>query len=349
MVSNKKILRPIYMAENKTERRKFQEAYDLIKHFQTEEIKDWPNKEQGIYYWILGQWEYQQQQLENALVYYAKSIDFLEACPDKNPLIRSLIAMSKATSLSGKEDKALHLLIKTYETTIYEDVSVNIQITLLFQLGVQHGKLGEIYSAIYYFEKALQFSEDLDITYQSGQIYMSLGVCYLQLHEINKSKENLKNALLAFGLAKDTENLAGTHLNLGLLYGYLHVYDQATVELQTAISLYDQIGSAPIKLKCMSKLATFLYEDGEWEEAISYCNAILSEKQVDTPYSIQAYELLSDIEKEKKQLDASLKMINQAIALAEEKQADKQRLISKKIQLLRRKGRWQEALDLLDM
>lgn len=337
------------MAENKTERRKFQEAYDMIKHFQTEEVEAWPPNEKGIFYWITGQWEYQQQHVEKALSSYSKSIDFLETCPDKNPLIRSLISMSKTISLLGKEDKALHLLIEAYETAIYENISTHMQITLLFQLGVQHGKLGEIYSAIYFFNKALQFSEDLDITYQSGQIYMSLGVCYLQLHELHKSKENLENALLAFELVKDKKNLAGTHMNLGLLYGYHHVYDQATVELQKAISLYDQIGQTQLKIQCMSKLASFLFDDGEWEEAISYCNAVLLEKEIDTPYSIQAYELLSDIELEKKQLDSSLKWINQALALAIGKNMDKKRLITKKIQLLRQKGRWQEALDLLDV
>lgn len=337
------------MAENKTERRKFQEAYDMIKHFQTEEVETWPHKEKGIFYWITGQWEYQQHHLEKALSSYSKSIDSLETCPDKNPLVRSLISMSKTISLLGKEDKALHLLIEAYETAIYENISTHMQITLLFQLGVQHGKLGEIYSAIYFFNKALQFSEDLDITYQSGQIYMSLGVCYFQLHELHKSKKNLENALLAFELTKDKENLAGTHMNLGLLYGYHHVYDQATVELQKAISLYDQIGQTQLKIQCMSKLASFLFDDGEWEEAISYCNSVLLEKEIDTPYSIQAYELLSDIELEKKQLDSSLKWINQALALANEKNVDKKRLIVKKIQLLRQKGRWQEALDLLDV
>lgn len=349
MEANKKVLRSIYMAENKTEQRKFQEAYDMINHLKTEDIESCPKAVQGIFYWILGQWEHQQQQLEKALSYYSKSKITLETCPDKNLLVRTMISMSKAISLSGQEEKALHLLIEAYEMAIYENISTYRQVTLLFQLGVQHGKLGEIYSAIYFFNKALQFSEDLDITYRSGQIYMSLGICYMQLHEFHRSKQNLENALLAFELAKDEENLAVTLMNLGLLYGYHHIYDQATDALQKAISLYDQLGYTQVKIQCMSKLATFLFEDGEWDEAVSYCNAILLEKENNTPYPIQAYELLSDIELEKKQLDSSLNWIDHAIVLANEKKENKQRLVTKKIQILRQKGRWQEALDLLDI
>ncbi|MCH5586119.1 hypothetical protein MK805_14350 [Shimazuella sp. AN120528] len=347
MELNKKTLRSIYMAEKKIERYQFQEAYDLIKDFQTEEIETWPRLEQGIFYWILGHWESHKKHTENAISYFTKSMNALEYCPDKNPLIRTMISMSKTISFSGEEDKSLHLLIEAYEIAVYEQVSTYNQITLFFQLGVQHGKLGEVYSAIYYFNKALQFSEDLDITYKSGQIFMSLGVCYMQLHEFHQSRQHFGKALLSFELARDEENLAGTHMNLGLLYGYHHVYDQATQELQKAISLYRQLDQPQMKLQCMSKLASFLYQDGEWEEATSYCNIILSEKENHSPFSIKAYELLSDMESAKNQLDSSLKFIDKALALSEEKQLDKQHLITKKIQLLRQKGRWQEALDLI--
>jgi tetratricopeptide (TPR) repeat protein len=329
----------------KMERGRCEEAYSSIQHFQLDKITSWLSQEKGIYYWILGKWEDYQKNLLQAITFYAQSMNELQTCTDKSPLIRTMVTYSKALSRSGEEEKSLYLLKEAYELAIYENISIYDRITLFFQLGVQHGRLGEVYSAIYFLNQSLTYSSELDLQYRAGQIYMSLGICHMQLHQFDESKTNLENALLAFQLTKDKENLAGSYMNLGILYGYQQTYDQAVAYLRQAIELYQQEGQIEIKLQCMIKLAAFLYQDGEWEEASSYCEGILREDSKDTDLSMKAYELLSDIAVERNQWDQGIQLVDKALALTAHSSTHT-RLIAKKAKLLQQKGESKKALEL---
>ncbi len=345
MLSDKEKIRVLFTAEKKMEQGKYKEAYELVEDFQPDLVGAWSQTEQGIFYWIIATHE---QNIQEALSLFTKSINLLRSSPDKSPLIRSMISMSKSLSHTGEDVEALYLLKEAYEIAMYENIATFSKITLLFQLGVCHGKLGEVYSSIYFFNQAHQRSDELDIQYKSGKIYMSLGICYMQLNQFTQSKESLEKALLSFQLTKDTENLAGTYLNLGILYGYHHIYDEATDHLRTAIELYQQLGKTEVRLQCMMKLVSFLYEDGDWEEATSYCKGVLLEKNGTYPAHVSAFELLSDMERNKYQLDQAIKFINEALSLLDETSSQKKRLLTKKAQIYRQKGEWEKAVELYD-
>ncbi|WP_028778056.1 tetratricopeptide repeat protein [Shimazuella kribbensis] len=344
--SNKEVLRILLAAEKKMERNKFQEAFESIQDFSDSVINEWSSTEQGIYFWICGRSEDYNHHSKEAISCYIKSVDALQSDSDKNLLIRSMIALSKTFSKTGEDEKALHLLKNAYEIAIYENVPTYTQITILFQLGVHHGKLGEIHSAIYFLNQALKYSEELGIQYKPGQIYMSLGICYMQLDRFEESKKSLDNAVLAFQLSKDTENLAGTYMNLGILYGYHQIFDQAAIHLQKAIDIYHELGQIPAKLQCKIKLASYLYQDGEWEDAASYCKSILLEDSKNHSLHFLAYELLSDMEQAKNQNKTALHYIEKALALSEISTSQQNRLLTKKAQLLMKQGEWKKAMEI---
>jgi tetratricopeptide (TPR) repeat protein len=344
--SNKEVLRILLAAEKKMERNKFQEAFESIQHFSHDDIKKWSPSDKGIYFWICGRWEDFNHQPKEAISFYSKSIDELQLDSNKMLLIRSMIALSKTISQNGEDEKALHLLTNAYEIAIYENVPTYTHITILFQLGVHHGKLGEIYSAINFLNKALKYSDEVGIQYKTGQIFMSLGICYMQLDRLEESKKCLNNALLAFQLSKDAENLAGTHMNLGILYGYHQIFDQATIHLQKAIDTYHQLGQTTAKLQCKIKLASYLYQDGEWEDATSYCKSILLEDSKNHLLHMLAYELLSDMEQTKNQHKTAIQYIEKALALSEVSTPQQNRLLTKKAQLLLQQGESKKAMEI---
>lgn len=338
-------IRVLFDAENKMERSKHDEAYELIKSIDISTTTNWPPSKQGIFFWILGRWEDLQNHLQDAVSHYSKSIQFLQKSSNTTALIRTMISHSKMLARTEDNEKSLYLLKEAYKIAVYNNIPTFPRISLLFQLGVQHGKLGEIHSAIYFLDQALTYSNELDLQYKAGHIHMSLGICHMQLNQFVESKNHLEDAVLSFQLTKDTENLAGTYMNLGILFGHHQIFDQATNYLLKAIDLYQQLEMSQLRLSCMIKLATFFYNDGEWEQASTFCKTIILEKHENHLIQIESYELLSDMERKKNQLNDAIKLINNALQIAEKFKLYSKRLISKKAQLLQQKGEWEQALE----
>lgn len=338
------IRRMIFAAVQQMERANDKAAQELIEHLTEKQIQSCPSDEQGIYYWLLGKLE-EQQQIQVALTYYEKSISTLQTFPDKAWLVRVMITKSKLLARTNNDQQALLQLQNAYEIAIYNCLPTENVIPLLFQLGTQHGKLGEFYSAIHFLQQALHYSEQIDLSYKVGQLYMALGICYMQLQQLHEAKNSFEQALLAFQLDGDEENLAGTQMNLGILYGHHHYYEQAIEAIGHAINHYQSLGNTALTAQCTFKLATYLYNDGDWDEAFACAKSILVDPTATTLH-LDAHKLISNILKGKHQLAEAISHLEQAMDLAANDSSQQRRLIAKQAQLLHQLGKPTQALTL---
>lgn len=115
-------------------------------------------------------------------------------------------------------EKAFTILNETYRQVIQNQIGGLLNTSVLMNLGVAHGKIGEYHSVIRLLTEAHEINQATSTLFKEGQIFMALGICYRRVSQCEKAKECYKKALQYFEMIDDLENRAGTYTNLGVLY-----------------------------------------------------------------------------------------------------------------------------------
>lgn len=232
---HEQMVRELKLTAQSVERGDYDLADQILQRSNLIAYPQYEREQKGVLYWILGLLHDQHQEWSDAERYLSQSISMLQSGVDQEALIRSMIALSKVVSKQGDIEQSLQVLKRAYKIAIYEPIATSMEIHLLFQLGITHGKLGELYSSIHYLTEALQLNHLIKAQFNIGEIYMSLGICYMQLERFEESKDAFNNAIHAFQLDDNKENLAGTYMNFGVLYSYHQVYDESYRCLKKAV------------------------------------------------------------------------------------------------------------------
>ncbi|HEY4600098.1 MAG TPA: tetratricopeptide repeat protein [Cerasibacillus sp.] len=272
--------------------------------------EDTTDEEKGILYWIKGKINESDGNLSAAITYYHKSADVLGEC-NQEKKVRTLADLGYAYSQSNQNYKALDVLSKANKLAIYEQISGQIRIFLLLNLGVVHGKLNELYSAINFLEEALDLNDSLEMYYKSGEINMALGICYMQLNKTGEAHQYYSKAIDFFVLINDLENQAGTLNNLGILLRQTRNLQESVEKLNKSIELFKELGHSSKKMNVELELAETFLQLGEFKEMEIICRNIV-EQSKEKEYIAKAYELLGDMEKERKNYSLAIDCFNQS-------------------------------------
>lgn len=356
MMDNKKkldfekseMIRHLHHAEQLIERREYKEAEQILVKFDLPTYQIFSHIERGILTWILGELAREQQNFEQAQEHFNNSMILLNdnSVPDKK--VRTMVALGKLQSKINQHEEALHTLNQAYRIAITEKIPTLIEISLLTNLGMVHGRLGELYSSIYYLQEAHKLNQAIQSHYQTGQIHMALGVCYMQLDRYQEAKQHFEKAVYAFQLDDDLENQAGTFLNLGILCQYFNKFDETYHYLKKSIHIYQQTGQHQLKQKAILKLAKAYFQDGEFSTALSYAKAILLEPDKSPVFIQQTYELLMEIEIAKHNYHQAMEYVDKALAnQAQHGQANQKSLLLKKAQIYHYLGQFELASKLI--
>lgn len=260
----------------------------------------------GILYWIHGKYQEKNKDYHKAISFYNKSITLFEDGNHSEEILRSLDSLGYVTSHLNENEKALNILHKAYRIMIYQQISGIVRISVLANLGIIHGKLNEYYSAINYLQEARDLNDHVGTYYKSGEIFMALGVCNMELNRYTEAKNNYERALKYFKLNENKESEAGTYTNLGILFLYQKDYDLAELHLKTAIEIYESINAeARTQMNARIGLSQVYYSKDKLNKASIICFDILKFKEVNK-YTAEAYELLGDISQKQEDIDSSL-------------------------------------------
>lgn len=248
-----------------------------------------------------------------------------------NEMIRSLDSLGYLYYRTNNHESALTILNKAYKITIHEQISGLLYVSLLVNLALVHGRLGEYYSSINFLEEAIEQNEQIQAYYRAGEIFMTLGICNMKLQRFNEAEKANKKALNFFKLNENKLYEAGTYNNLGILLSYKKEFNQAQLAFKTAIKIYTQSNAQPNEIMNVQvELAKSYFSQKDWESAKSTCQNVISNNSKNK-YKAQAYELLGDIYHKESTETLALKYYIKAKELFVEFKSPEEKLICKKI------------------
>lgn len=247
-------------------------------------------------------------QIEEAIAAYEKSYELfciLQYCEER------LRTSNYLTALLINQDqlsKAFSYLNEAYDDSIAFKASGVEKISLLNNLGLAHAKKGEFYSAIRFLKQALAISSKTSIYYQTGVVYMVLGLCYRRMKEYENASAAYAKALLFFEGTDDQLNLAGTYTNLGILSRYLLDADSAMSYLQSAHEIYKQEDDVKGILNTLYELAVTYYEAGQDDEVLRLYETFLEVYLSDfSDFKFKFLHLIGDLHHRKNHQEEALK------------------------------------------
>ncbi len=325
------IKKDIKAAENHTNTH----LWDKVKSFI--EQKDYFNHpdvniyDKGILNWIHGKYYENIGDFHHAKPYLKRSISLLKEGSYVNEMIRSLDSLGYLYYRTNNHESALTILNKAYKITIHEQISGLLYVSLLVNLALVHGRLGEYYSSINFLEEAIEQNEQIQAYYRAGEIFMTLGICNMKLQRFNEAEKANKKALNFFKLNENKLYEAGTYNNLGILLSYKKEFNQAQLAFKTAIKIYTQSNAQPNEIMNVQvELAKSYFSQKDWESAKSTCQNVISNNSKNK-YKAQAYELLGDIYHKESTETLALKYYIKAKELFVEFKSPEEKLICKKI------------------
>lgn len=338
------VQKELKLAENHVELGNIEKAVKILEHprFQATDFLDPIQK--GIFGWIQGRLHEKKRNFAEAIRYFSESVSSLEMVHSNEKLVRSLISMGKVFSKMNQNEKSLQILNQAYQIAIYEQITGPIQISLFIYLGMVHGKLGELYSAIHFLNEAMKLNQVTDSYYKAGRIFMALGVCYMELNRFQESIHAFEQAVYVFKLTNDQENEAGTYTNLAILFVRNQNYDQSIQYFKQAIDLYQQIGNQQLKMNTMIKLAQAYFYHGDFESSMLQCEAIIAGDEKETTIYKKTYELMGDVEFQGGNFLLSLNYYDHALSyVKQEELKNEKQLMMKKAKTYHRMGKFEQA------
>lgn len=303
------IRRQIKLAEKNIQESNIDKAKRIIENTTFNLLgEDVENEEKGILFWITGVISQKKRDFLKAINYYRKSIEVLENI-NQEKTVRSLSDLGYLYSLMDKNQEALEVLNRANKLAIYEQIGGQTRISLLLNLGIVHGKLNELYSAINFLIEALELNKSLKIFYKSGEINMALGICYMQLNRNELAKECYSKAIDFFELSNDIEKKAGTLNNLGILLRQMGNVDESLDKFKESIELFKEKGNLNERFNVELELAETYLKVTEYEKIYKICNNII-DLGINKQFTAKAYELLGDVEKQKNNYSMAINYYN---------------------------------------
>ncbi len=286
--------RKIRQAVSHIEMGQYFQAEKIVRALYSRYAEVHDDHDNGILKWVNGKLSEHKKNWEEASAHFLDSIQIFKNTMYVEELVRSqdslgyvYLQMEKNTEAIDVLHEALHLMIQNF-------IGGTLRISVLLNLGIAHGKIGECYSAIRLLAMAREYNTINGTLYKDGQLLMALGICYRRLQKLQEAEECYQKALMYFKMINESENVAGTLTNLGILYGFLGQYEKALEFLQSACTSYQELGLNLRWINAKLEIANIQILSQQYDQAAAVCEEIVSEPNLGE-FAGQAYKCLGDI------------------------------------------------------
>jgi HTH-type transcriptional regulator, quorum sensing regulator NprR len=314
--------RELKAAEEYLEKKEYLMAEEKLKHIDLDN-DDLNNHQLGVYHFCVGDiFEHQYDENEKAKDHFKRSVDcFMK----KNYIYEKLRSQNHLAQILIKQDRiieAFNVLDEAYEEVVFNKVTGLERISLIVNLGIVHGRLGEYYSAIRLLKQANELNQSTEMFYKSGVIYMVLGLCNRRIERISEAKACYEKAIEFLRCAEDMKNLAGTYINLGILLRRTNNLVESEQYLNLAKRIYMDINDLEgldnaIYEICRTKLSLEEYTEGE-KIALKYLN----ESNTESAIINKLYLVLGEIKSKQGRDKEAITYYKSALESAEGKASD---------------------------
>jgi HTH-type transcriptional regulator, quorum sensing regulator NprR len=283
----------------------FSQASRAVDNLNLKDIQALNDVDLGMLFWIKGKLLEKDYKWKAAADCFHESIEFLSKSTFFLEHIRSMDSLGNVLLQLERNEEALTILNKAYDYLIHNQIGGIIKTSVLINIGIAHGKLGEYHSAIRYLNYSHKINKATNTFFKEGQIFMSLGICYRRMSQLEKAEEYYLKALNFFTMTEEHSNIAGIYVNLGVLYFHLGNYHKSINSLLVPISMYEELNADKRLANARLELAQSLFFNGQDEEAKENCLQIITYRN-ESHFLGKAHGLLGSIEFSKNNYPDSL-------------------------------------------
>lgn len=245
--------------------------YTVAKEYATKAIKTAKfssfTKGRASAEFILGSLAYRENDLKLATEKFAKSADISDSIGSHRKAYEARYNQAGMKSLRGMLKEAL-FDFKWSLDKYDEYLSTRYRVAFLGRVADIHENLGEMDSAIFYYEKELEFSKREHYTQGIAAAVNNLGIVYKNMGEIESAIKCYEEALFYSRKEKDSTFEASSLENMGILYSNQDKHVKAMNYYLEAQKIYKELGRINDEMNLEMNLGLIYKKIEEYEKAI---------------------------------------------------------------------------------
>ncbi|MDC0764884.1 hypothetical protein POF51_29625 [Brevibacillus sp. AG] len=242
---------------------------------------------------------------------YRECIELHRHGSDPFQLIRSLVSLSSFYCYRSKPIKAKPLLNEALHLVKTHEISGNIHISVLYTLGIMHGRLRQHRVALEFFNEIEQLIQQNRSGLNKGSYHMAIGYSLICTKQFGKAENHYLQAHALFTASSDLSRIGLCCTYLGIIYRELMRYYLSHQNLEQAMDIFvahdmsDQVNKVKVE-----QIILFL-KTNKYDLAKTICMDLLTNSQ-DTIRG-EAHYLLSKIHYSEGNIEESLLTLEKAL------------------------------------
>ncbi|MGG5741753.1 MULTISPECIES: helix-turn-helix domain-containing protein [Bacillus cereus group] len=251
--------------------------------------------EYGLLNWVKGKYHETLGDFSIAELLYRVSVEKFQKTASSKELMRSLDSLGSCYTKLEKYELATQTLKEAYRISVYEQIQDITKVSLLLNLGIVHGRIKEIYSAIHFLTEAVELNQMLGTYFKQGDIYMALGICYMEINNLTEAEFCYFKSLHFLQITDNKKNEAGLYTNLGILYVKENDLDKGIEYFIKSLALYHQIqASTSVINNTKIELAKTYLAKKDFIKVEEYCLEIIKTEK-NHYFLAKSHELFGDL------------------------------------------------------
>jgi len=197
--------------------------------------------------------------------------------------------------------------------------NINEQKLANYEIGLAYYRLWKYDEALQFFNKALQFSNELADSSITARIENSIGYAYYQKAEYDNAYKYFHNSLVIRESIKDKKGIAYSYNSLGLLFWKMKKQNDAIISFNNAKEIWEQLDNNVGVIMSYSNLGAVYYDFLDIEKSLEYHEKALElEKEINDTFRMGiTFNNLAVLYQEKEQHNKALDYYLKALKISE--------------------------------
>lgn len=229
-----------------------------------------------------------------AILYFNASLKLSDSLSYKNGVCEAYHGLGVMYSKEGNYNKSIEYYFKGLKIA-EETGNTKEVVVLLNNLGINYNSIHKYDDAKKYLFQSLLISEKNNYKFNTSNILNSIGMVY-----DNKSHDSARyfyqKSLAISREIKDTEGIANTLFNIGVIFGEDNQNDSALVYFKNTLKVYTELGHDEYFPAINNNIGDTYNKMKDFKKAIKYANdgILVAQNKNLRPYLTNLYSTLSD-------------------------------------------------------
>lgn len=137
-------------------------------------------------------------------------------------------------------------------------------------LGVIYDQMHQYDTALSNFQKAYDLATELNDKPAIAQSLLNIGGIHEKKGDVEKALTNYRKVLAMYPTSSKTKEAATAHANIGQVYSHTKMYEFASVEIDTAINLYRDLGDNDGLPRALNIKGSMLIDQNLMKDALPF-------------------------------------------------------------------------------